>query len=118
MATADAATAARLNVYASAGSGLYREWGRQTDQIVPPGQDGHTGETHYPYDLDRAKKLLAKAGYADGFTLPVLTTTEAERRGFAPVSFQPTFVYTRNTVIDIDLTTERPGPNPTEWAPA
>jgi peptide/nickel transport system substrate-binding protein len=54
---------------------LFGSFGTPTDQTVVPGQDGWLSSTTYAYDLAKAKQLLAAAGYAKGFTLPVVTTT-------------------------------------------
>lgn len=54
---------------------LLGKFGTPTEQTVVPGQDGALDETVYDHDPERARQLLAEAGYADGFTLPVLTTT-------------------------------------------
>jgi len=40
--------------------------------IVPPGLAGHSPELGLKFDLERARQLLAEAGYAPGAELPVL----------------------------------------------
>lgn len=56
---------------------LFGEYGTATEQIQLPGREGHTDRTIYPHDFAKARELLAAAGYPQGFTLPVLTTSQA-----------------------------------------
>lgn len=44
-----------------------------TDQLVLPGGDGHNNSTFYRHDPAKAKRLLRQAGYAKGFSLPVVS---------------------------------------------
>ena len=54
-------------------------YGTVSNQPFPPGYVGHdsASDSLYPYDPDKAKSLLAKAGHAGGLDL-TLTTTAAE----------------------------------------
>ncbi|MFJ8113951.1 ABC transporter substrate-binding protein [Streptomyces sp. NPDC096132] len=56
---------------------LLGDQGTPTVQTVIKGGDGYSEELadRYPYDPAKAKKLLAEAGYPDGFELPVLAAT-------------------------------------------
>lgn len=44
-----------------------------TSQALPPSMAGHDDTLVYDYDLDRARELLADAGYADGFEMTILS---------------------------------------------
>lgn len=50
-------------------SSLYGDYGQPTAQFVPEGVGGYLAdlEKRYPYDPEKAKELLAEAGYPDGF---------------------------------------------------
>lgn len=50
---------------------LFGEFGQPTAQVTGPGFTGYVeaNDTAYTYDPDRARELLADAGYADGATI-------------------------------------------------
>jgi len=61
--------------------GLYRGTGTIAWQPFPPGYFAHNPdlEEMYPYDPDKAKDLLAEAGYPDGFTFDFKTNNQPFR---------------------------------------
>ena len=60
---------------AAVAKALFNGIGSPTHQVTVPGGYGYNASlaSAYPYDVDRAKKLLADAGYANGFPLAIVT---------------------------------------------
>ena len=46
---------------------FYGDLGSVAAEFIPPAMFGHSGLEAYPYDPEKAKALLAEAGYPDGF---------------------------------------------------
>lgn len=56
-------------------SAVFGSFGIPTEQPAAPDQDGYNSTNVYRYDPAQARQLLAAAGYAHGFTLPVVIST-------------------------------------------
>lgn len=58
---------------------LYAGDGVASSQVALPGSEDYNEETAdmYAYDPDKARELLAEAGYPDGFALPTISTSFA-----------------------------------------
>jgi peptide/nickel transport system substrate-binding protein len=82
--------------------GLLGKYGQPTEQIVMPGQSGYSEDAFYTYDPTRAKALLAEAGFPNGFTLPVTTST---KRGLGLI-VQAMAEDWKAVGIKVELTTE------------
>ena len=56
---------------------LYQGNAEPTPEVFRKGTDAYIGglEDPYPFDVEKAKSLMAEAGYADGFTLNLPTMT-------------------------------------------
>lgn len=66
---------------------LLGEYGFATDQVVIPSEPGYVAdlEGHYAFDQDKARELLAEAGYEDGFTFKLVASTSAVQALLAQV---------------------------------
>ena len=49
------------------------------DSVMAPSVAGYTSVGVLPYDVEKAKALLAEAGYADGFDMTIMTTAVYNR---------------------------------------
>jgi peptide/nickel transport system substrate-binding protein len=59
--------------------------GNDSSQVFPEGHPGHVedGDDRYAFDLDRARDLMAEAGYADGFDLVIPKPADPTAFGYA-----------------------------------
>jgi peptide/nickel transport system substrate-binding protein len=79
---------------------IYGEFGTPTAQFVPEGIGGYLPELEerYPYDPEKAKELLAEAGYPDGFSFTVL-----EQPGFDGSDLLPQAMAAQFAEIGVDM---------------
>lgn len=87
---------------------LLGDYGFPTEQVMVPSEPGYVEslEGRYEYDPDRARELLAEAGYADGFDLPVIASTSDTAATLAQVYVEQ--------LAQVGITVEldsRPGPD-------
>ena len=68
--------------------------------VLPPSLFGHTDDVRkYEYDVEKAKDLLAEAGYADGFTL----TADSMKTAFNPIMLTIVQQYWKEAGVDLEI---------------
>lgn len=92
-------------------------YGNPTSQAAIEGVPGYVpgGDDRWPYDLDEAKRLMAEAGYPDGFTIDVPIPTLPA--GLNP-QYQPQYEpIVQQSLADIGITVTfgPPDPDGSEW---
>ncbi|MEV2196196.1 ABC transporter substrate-binding protein [Streptomyces phaeochromogenes] len=82
---------------------LYGSYAKGWDYPVLANTSGYTegSEGKYPYDVDKAKKLLAEAGYPNGFTLPITVNLTGVGESQAAEAFAAEMA---NIGIDVKIT--------------
>ena len=87
---------------------LLGDYGFATEQTMVPSEPGYVKalEDRYPFDQDKARALLAEAGYPDGFTLPVIASTSATAATLAQVYVEQLAAV--GITVELD---SRPGPD-------
>jgi peptide/nickel transport system substrate-binding protein len=81
---------------------IYQGFAAQSDQPTPPDVLGHNDDLEpYPTDKDRARELLAEAGYEDGFEMELATFSNP--RGYNPSPIQ-TANQVKSDLEDVGIT--------------
>ncbi|MFC0560273.1 glutathione ABC transporter substrate-binding protein [Halalkalibacter alkalisediminis] len=76
--------------------GVFNGVGIPAKGPIAPGVVGHSDEvSSLPYDVEKAKELLAEAGYPDGFSTTISTNDNRERQDLA--------VYTQAVLSEIGI---------------
>ncbi len=85
---------------------LARGYGTVTAQIFSPESDGYVEEldSAYPYDPEKAKDLLADAGYAPGS----ITLTQPQASGTAPAAYALVKQYLNAVDINVNFVPQAP----------
>src|SRR5262249_48751509 len=72
--------------------------------ILPPGMPGYNPKVQaYDYDLDKAKALLAKAGYPGGKRLPPVTLASSVKSAVSRQDYEAVRQYMANIGVQIEL---------------
>lgn len=61
----------------------YKGYGIPAESVIAPKVWGFAKQQMYPYDVEKAKKLLAEAGYPDGFETTLWSANNTEMLKFA-----------------------------------
>lgn len=65
-------------------SGIYEDYAILANGVMAPGTFGYSEETDVlEYDMDKARELLAEAGYEDGFSTSIWTNDNPQRQSIA-----------------------------------